>query len=340
MFSTGEITTILQEIQQAELILITTHRSPDADAMGSSLGLQQILSANTPAKVIALVPDAFPDFLNWMPGAPDALVYDQQTETGNALLRQANLIFCLDYNHPSRTGSMEMELRKAPGLKVMIDHHQEPDHFAQYRWSDTAASSTCELVVSVMDTFGWAKVLNQPIATCLYTGIMTDTGSFRFSATTAHTHRVISRLMETGIQQWKIHESLFNQNTFEKLRLWGHAFLNKLKVMPEFRTAYIYLKEEELKLFGFREGDLEGLVNFALSIRGVTLGALFSERGGKIRISFRSVGSFSVNRFARLYFNGGGHENAAGGSSQITMEETLEQFETLLQEYRDELNAQ
>jgi bifunctional oligoribonuclease and PAP phosphatase NrnA len=339
MFSPGELSQISHQINQAKLIVITTHRNPDADAMGSSLGLKHILEKSSTARVQVLVPDSFPAFLNWMPGSDQSMVFDQDANSGGQNLAMADMVFCLDYNHPSRTAVMEESLRKSEGTKVMIDHHQEPDTFADFRWSDTKASSTCELIVSFMDAMGWQELLDQQIATCLYTGIMTDTGSFRFSATTSYTHQVIARLMETGIRQWTIHEAIFNQNTFEKLRLWGHAFLNKLEVMPDCHTAFIALSAEELGLFAHEEGDLEGLVNYALSIRGMTLGVLFSERKGKIRISFRSVGAFSVNRFARNYFEGGGHENAAGGVSNLSLEETVARFKTLIRQHKDELLA-
>jgi phosphoesterase RecJ-like protein len=339
MFSTGQLSNISNTLSQSDLIVITTHRNPDADAMGSSLGLKHLLSKKISAEIVVLVPDRFPAFLNWMPDAGQTKVFDQDRENAKALLSRANVIFCLDYNHPSRTSSMEEELRKASGLKIMIDHHQEPDDFAAYRWSDTKASSTCELIVSFMDALGWQASLDKDIATCLYTGIMTDTGSFRFSATSPLTHRTIARLMETGIQQWKIHEAIFNQNTYQKLKLWGYAFLHKLEVLPEYNTAFIALNAEELSHYQHEEGDLEGLVNYALSIKGMTMGALFSERDDKIRISFRSVGKFSVNSFARKHFNGGGHENAAGGTSTISLEETIQKFRNSLVEYREALNA-
>lgn len=338
MYTPSQVNELKERITTAPSIVITAHRNPDADALGSTLGLFHFLKRISAVPVVVLLPDPFPVFLSWMPGSDEIRIFDRDPEKGKQLLREAGVIFCLDYNHPARTAKMEESLREAPALKVMIDHHQQPDAFAQLIWSDPSASSTCELIVHFIDLLGESDRIDREIATCLYTGIMTDTGSFRFSATTAQTHHVIARLMEKGIQHWKIHEAIFNQNSFDKLRLWGHALSNKLTVLPGFRTAYIALSEEELKQYNYREGDLEGLVNYALSIRGMVMGALFTERNGKIRISFRSVGSFSVDRFARAHFEGGGHENAAGGTSYESLEATVDRFIQLLPSWAEALN--
>lgn len=340
MFNRQQIGEILELIGSGRPIVITAHKSPDADALGSALGLYFILSKITKAPISMIVPDSFPDFLDWMPGSGEIKVFDKNPEECYALLKDAGLIFCLDYNHPSRTGNVEEPLRAAMAPKVMIDHHQQPDSFAKYIWSDTLASSTSELIVHFLDALEKSDLLDRDISTCLYTGIMSDTGSFRFSATTAQTHRIIARLMETGFQHWKIHEYIFNQNSLEKLQLWGHALANRLFTVPELRTSYIRISANDLIQFNYREGYLEGLVNYALSIKGTVLAVLFTERKDKIRISFRSVGDFNVNKFAREYFNGGGHINAAGGSSDGTLDETVQRFLNVLPEVEQELLAQ
>lgn len=333
MLSDAELSEISLLLSQARKVVITTHRSPDADAMGSSLGMMHLLREIINAEIHVVVPDPYPEFLSWMPGSNEALAYTVEDQNCKKMLIEADLIFCLDFNHPSRTDAMEGILNSSSAVKIMIDHHQEPDHFARYRWSDTSASSTCEMIIWFMDAMGWQESLNKIISTCLYTGIMTDTGSFRFSSASSKTHKTISRLMEFGIEHWKIHEAIFNQNTLNKLRLWGFAFLNKLVVLPQYKTAYISLSESELEQYKYQDGDLEGIVNYALSLKGVVFGVLFSEKKNKIRISFRSIGAFSVNNFSRSHFNGGGHENAAGGVSERTLSETIEHFTKLLAQY-------
>lgn len=333
MFSEQDNQQLLERIQTASSIIIVVHRNPDGDALGSSLGLQHFLKESFQKSAMVVVPDAFPDFLNWMPGSDSIFVADNQAVEAEKLLNEADVIFCLDFNDASRVAALEKPLSESKAFKVMIDHHRNPSGFCDLVYSDISASSTSEMVLRWIVELKKESLLNKDMASCLYTGIMTDTGSFRFESCTSVTHRMVALLLDTGIEHWTIHELLSNQNSLEKLQLWGLAFKDKLVHLPEYRTAYIYLTEKELQSHQYKEGDLEGLVNFALSIKNTLMGVLFSERNGRIRISFRSVGSFPVNELSSKHFSGGGHLNAAGGVSDLSLNETVEKFKALLSEY-------
>ena len=339
MFSTSELDQIRQKIQSDLPVTIVVHRNPDGDALGSSTGLKLYLEKRYQRPVQIVIPDPFPQFLDWLPCANETLEFEAHPAKTEEVLNQSGIVFCLDFNHPSRVGAMEDVLRKSEAFKVMIDHHQEPDSFCNFMYSDTKASSTCEMVIEFILADGGQEYIDASIARCLYTGIMTDTGSFRFSATQAQTHRLTALLMETGFEHWKIHEAIFNQNSLSKLQLWGYAMSNKMFYVDGLNTCYIVVNEEELKEYSYQEGDLEGLVNYALSIRGTVLAALFSERKGRIRISFRSIGDFPANQLSKKYFNGGGHINAAGGSFEGTLDAAVEQFLHILPEYKTQLLA-
>jgi len=312
---------------------IIVHRNPDGDALGSSLGLKAYLKDAYSIDAQVIVPDDFPEFLNWMPQSSSILVAEKNPQLAKDFLQKADLVFCLDFNHPSRVGELSESLVQSPAYKVMIDHHQNPDSFCDATWSETTASSTCEMVTDWILNDKGDLFLSADTAKCLYTGIMTDTGSFRFQATTAHTHQLSAMLLSKGINHWLIHESLMNQNTLQKLQLWGFALSNCLEVIPEYHTSFIYLSQENLIKYGYQEGDLEGLVNYALSIRGTRLAAVFSERKGKVRISFRSIGDFKVNELSGSYFSGGGHINAAGGVSEESLDQAIIKFKSVLNQY-------
>jgi len=324
-------------LTQGKSAAIVSHRGPDGDSLGSSLGLKLFLEKQFGVSATVIVPDAFPGDMSWLPGAGKIKIFENSVEECSTFLKNTEVIFCLDFNQAARVFDMEQPLRDSPATKIMLDHHQQPEAFVKWTWSDVTASSTCEIVYQLIAAWGMEAAVDRDIATCLYTGIMTDTGSFRYSVTSASTHRVVAALLDTGIEQWKIHETIFNQNSQRKLRLWGYALAEKLVVVDQYRTAYISLDMDELERFGYEDGDLEGLVNYALSIRSMVVGILITRRKNKIRISFRSVGDFSVNKFARSHFSGGGHENAAGGTFEGTLAETLEHITSVLPLYKDQL---
>jgi len=307
-------------------ILLTTHKSPDGDAIGSSLALYLYLKSMG-HDVTVSVPDDMPGFLKWMPGSDDILIFAKHKKSFEEKLNNAEIVFALDYNHFKRTGNeMEKLLTSSNALKIMIDHHQSPDDFMKYRVWDVMASSTAQLVWDFIVALSGKKAVDKIIGECLYTGIMTDTGSFRFTTCTAHTLRITADLLELGVRGDLIHQRVYDQNSLNRIHLMGYA-LEKIVLMPEYYTAYISLSKEELKKFNYQPGDTEGLVNKVLSVKGVNVAALITEKENQVRMSLRSVGDFSVNQFSRTYFNGGGHEHAAGGILEMNLDEALMYFE-------------
>ena len=333
-----DFTDIKKLLNTEHNIVIVTHKNPDGDAVGSSLGLYHFLSTYQ-QNVQVIVPNDYPSFLKWMPGHETILKFDTQTKASEEYIKKADIIFTLDFNAFHRAGGMEKPLEESKALKIMIDHHQEPEPYAKYMYSDVNMSSTAEMIYHFIDELEGLTHMNREIATCLYTGIMTDTGSFRFSSTTSLTHQVIAHLIDAGARNSDIHNHVFDSNSYNRLQLLGCA-LSNLKVIPESRTAYITLSQEELNKHHFRKGDTEGFVNYGLSLENVVLAAIFIEdkQEGIVKISLRSEGNFSVNAMARAHFNGGGHINAAGGKSHLSLKETVEKFISILPEYNKALN--
>ncbi|MCB0397570.1 MAG: bifunctional oligoribonuclease/PAP phosphatase NrnA [Flavobacteriales bacterium] len=326
-------------LAKPQKIIITTHTHPDGDAMGSSLALWQYLTSKG-HDVTVITPTGYPDFLHWLKGHEEVLVYNMHDGTKaktERLMKKADVIFSLDYNDPKRIDDMCDMLTAASAVKVLVDHHPEPKDFASLMLWDTTASSTCELIHRLICGLGGEKEITTDMAACMYTGIMTDTGSFRFPATSPTTHRVVAALLETGLQHTLIHERIFDAYSESRTRLLGFSLKDKLVVLPEYKTAYITLTRAELDEFNYENGDTEGLVNYAYAIKGILFGALFMEKGNMVKLSFRSKGDFAVNEMARDHFDGGGHRNAAGGSSALSMEETVKKFTELLPRYKDKL---
>jgi phosphoesterase RecJ-like protein len=311
-------------------IAIVTHKNPDGDAIGSSLGLFHYLKKYN-HNVRVVVPNDFPDFLKWTPGAAEILVYDKNQAQAKDVLEAATIVFTLDFNAFHRTGEVATVLEKLATCFVMIDHHQEPDEYAEFTYSDVRMSSTCEMVYHFINGLNDVDLIDENIASALYLGIMTDTGSFRFSSTTATTHQVVADLIYKGAKNTQIHEHVYDANSHNRLLLLGRA-LSKLTIHPESNMAYIALSKKDLQEFHYQKGDTEAVVNYALSVKGIKVAALFKENmdDSIIRISFRSKGDFSVNTLAREHFNGGGHTNAAGAISTVGMEKTIEKFISIL----------
>ncbi|MCF6130050.1 bifunctional oligoribonuclease/PAP phosphatase NrnA [Flavobacterium sp. AS60] len=311
-------------------IAIIPHRSPDGDAMGSTLALYHfLLKLNHKPTVIS--PNDFPNFLAWLPSSETVLIYENDKENCTKILKEAELVFTLDFNALHRTGEMEQVLNKLSAPMIMIDHHQKPDTYATVTYSDTTIGSTCEMVYNLISFLDKKALLDKTIATCIYTGITTDSGSFRFPSTTSTTHRIVAELIDLGIDNSEIHNLLFDDNSANRLQLLGRALQN-IKVFPEYKTSYITLSQKELDEFHYQKGDTEGVVNYGLSIKGINFAAIFIEHKDEniIKISFRSQGNFDVNKFAREHFNGGGHVNAAGGKSIESMKATTNKFEDLI----------
>ena len=310
-------------------IVIVTHWSPDGDAMGSSLGLYNYLIQKK-HKVTVITPNDYPSFLFWLPGNNKVINFSSSAKPAKTAVAKADIIFCLDFNSLKRIDALGNEVGKSKALKCIIDHHLQPDDFADFMLHDIQACSTCELIYDFMELMGDKKLINKKISNCLYTGIMTDTGSFRFPSTKSKTHRIVADLIEAGAENSEIHNRIYDGNTEDKLKLLGYCLAEKLTVFKEYGTAFFSLSADELKRFNYKKGDTEGVVNYALSIEGINFAAFFVERDGEIKTSFRSKGDFNVNLFARKHFNGGGHANAAGGMSELTLDETIIKFVSLL----------
>jgi len=320
-------------------IVIVPHRNPDGDAMGSTLGLYHYLKLNNHNAVV-MAPNDYPDFLKWLPGDDTVLKFEIKQEESNVLIENADLIFTLDFNAFHRAGHQMAEvLEKSTAIKIMIDHHQQPDDYAKYTYSDVLMSSTCEMVYNFIEMLGDKDKIDATIATCLYVGIMTDTGSFRFPATTSRTHEVIGYLIKKGADNSQIHNNIYDTNSYSRLQLLGRVLQN-LKVIPELRTAYTTLSQAELDEFNFKKGDTEGFVNYALSLKDIIFAVIFIENQQDqiIKISLRSKGEFSVNEFSRSHFHGGGHTNAAGGRSEDDMATTINKFISILPQYKQDLS--
>ncbi|WP_405327216.1 bifunctional oligoribonuclease/PAP phosphatase NrnA [Leeuwenhoekiella sp. LLG6367-2.1] len=319
-------------------IVIVPHKNPDGDAMGSTLGLLQYLNKKG-HRATVVSPNDYPKFLKWLPFEDSVIKYDLQNQQALRLIKEADLIFTLDFNSLSRVGDMSVILEKSSAQFVMIDHHQQPDDYAVVTYSDVTICATCQMVYHTIEMLGDKDLIDADIATCLYTGIMTDTGSFRFRSTSSLTHTVIASLIEKGADNAFIHEQIYDANSFSRMQLLGTALTN-LKVLPEYRAAFITLSQDELDEHSYQKGDTEGFVNYGLSLDNIKIALIFIEnkQEGIIKISLRSKGDFSVNEMSRSHFHGGGHTNAAGGKSDLSLEDTVAYFISILPQYKDALN--
>jgi phosphoesterase RecJ-like protein len=326
-------------LETSKNIVIIGHRNPDGDAMGSTLGLKHYLDKKGHHTTV-VIPNGYPDFLHWLPGSENTYRFDRQNSQSQKAINSSEIIFLLDFNAFHRVGyDMQSTLEKYPNDFAMIDHHQQPDE-VKYMYSDVDICATCQMVYQFIEMNNDLELIDEEIATCLYTGIMTDTGSFRFKSTTSSTHRIIADLIDKGAQNNKIHNNVYDSNSYGRLLLLGQA-LSNLQIFPEYKTAFITLTEAEKKKFDFQKGDSEGVVNYALSLKGIIFAAIFIEDTEQktIKISFRSKGCLSVNQFSRNHFNGGGHDNAAGGKFDGSMKEAIQLFKELLPTYENELNS-
>ncbi len=318
-------------------IVITTHQNPDADALGSSLGLAAYLKKKGHFPTV-ITPTDYPDFLKWMPNEPDVINFEgDRQDLAKKLIAKAEMIFCLDFSALNRIKGMEEYVKQSAAQKVLIDHHQQPENFANFVFWNEKAAATCELIYQLIEKLGDVELIDTSLAECLYAGLVTDTGSFRFDSTTEEIHRIAGELITKGVRPNDIHRKIFDSNSFERMKFLGFALGEKLTHLPEFNVAYMAISKEELGRFSSKNGDTEGIVNYGLAIKGVVMAAIFTERDDMIRISFRSVDTFSVSEFSRNHFNGGGHKNAAGGRSHASLSQTVEKFLGLLPQYQSAL---
>ncbi|MDR3273319.1 MAG: bifunctional oligoribonuclease/PAP phosphatase NrnA [Flavobacteriaceae bacterium] len=332
MFSSQELQKIRQLINNAESeILILTHYNPDGDAIGSALGMKHFLKKlGKDASVI--VPNEYPKFLKWLPMSKEIAIAEHREKFTEIAFRKSALIFCLDFNTAFRINNLEQKLIQSPAVKILIDHHQQPDEF-DFVYSDTTQPATCQMVYKFIDALGETDKIDETIATCLYTGILTDTGSFRFRNTTSETHRIIADLIDKGAQPDEIASNVLDSNTPGRIKLLS-TVLNSMEYIEEKKTVILSLTREKLKEYSYQKGDTDGFVNYGLSVIGVKFVGFFMEdlKQDYIKISFRSKDDFDVNQFARQHFNGGGHINAAGGRSELSLRETVEKFKQIVNE--------
>lgn len=326
------IANILSLLPQPAKVVITMHQKPDADAMGSALGLWHFLK-KFGHEVTVISPTNWAPWLNWMPGCAEVLNFEKQRELSIELINSAQYLFCLDFNIFHRTKSMAPFLAAFNGIRVLIDHHEQPDtpNF-HYGISDITKSSTSEMVYDFIVAAGKDSWIDEYIAQCLYAGVVADTGSFRFASTHASVHLMVARLMETGFNHAEVHSNLFDNFLENRLRFIGHVLTNCLEFIYEYNTALIAIPKHDILRFEIKTGDTEGLVNLPLSVQGIKLVGLVIDRDEERKWSFRSKGAFDCNTFARTYFNGGGHFNASGGSTKDSFKDTVTKFKSAVRE--------
>jgi phosphoesterase RecJ-like protein len=334
--NTDQLKQLGELLKSPKRIIITTHRSPDGDAVGSSLALYHYLLKKG-HDVNVITPDDYPEFLHWLPGNDKVICFARERKRAAELTSNAELIFCLDFNALNRLWEFRPFVEKVNVPVVMIDHHQEPEQFATFTFLDVTASSTAQLIYEFIEGLNDLALLDRTIGDCLYTGIVTDTGSFKFPSTSQKTHQVAAEIKRLGSDTTAIHNLIYDNSSEDRLRLLGYALSAKLQVFKTYNTAIISLSKEELDRFNYRTGDTEGIVNYALSIKGIVLAVLITEKKGEARLSLRSKGDFSVNEMARTYFSGGGHRNAAGGIHALPVEAVVDKIKSILPEYKGKL---
>ena len=319
------------ELNKSRKVVITTHRGPDGDALGSSLCLYHLLTS-LEHSVHIITPNDYPEFLHWMPGNDNVIEYTKSPEKAKKITEEAELIVMLDFNNTSRLDKYESCVVESSAKKILIDHHQNPDHnCADIVISNSKASSTCELLYELLEEMQYVKNIDKDMADCLYVGIMTDTGSFKYSSTSYRTHEIISELIKKGAENSKIHDRVYDSITADRMKLLGYCLNEKLQLYTDNNSAIISLNKKELEQFNFKKGDTEGIVNYALAINNIIFAAFIVEREEAVKLSLRSKGNFRVDKIANEYFNGGGHMNAAGGVSNLPLDKTIKLVEGIIE---------
>jgi bifunctional oligoribonuclease and PAP phosphatase NrnA len=316
-------------LKRADTVAILSHQGPDGDAVGSSLAMAEFLL--TQGKHVQVIfPDPFPDFLRWMPGSEKSLFYSLQPKACELFLTKSDVIICLDFNHLKRMGRLGEVVANSPAKRIMLDHHPEPDEFAEVQMSYPSIASTSELVFRYICRSGSFDEMTKKCAECIYTGMMTDTGAFSYNSNKTEMYYIVSELINKGVDKDAIYSRVYNTWSADRMRLMGFVLHQRMKVYPEFNTAILHLSLEDLKKYNYQIGDTEGFVNLPLSISGIVFSVFVREEAGRIKLSFRSQGTFPVNKVAAELFNGGGHLNAAGGEFEGTLEEALCKLEEAL----------
>ena len=323
---------IKDALNKPQEIIITTHQSPDGDAIGSSMALYHYLKKKG-HNVTVIVPDDFPSFLKWLDPNNTIVVFEKEQEKATQLIEQSSLVFTLDFNDLKRVGNMQCVLENCSQPLAMIDHHLHPKDYAGYIKSDTSSCSTAQLIYEFIEELGDEELIDAQIGEGIYCGIMTDSGSFRFPSVNHETHEIAAKLIKKGVNHAYIHQRVYDVNTLNRLYLIGYALSQKLEVLPNIPVAVIALSNKELAEFKPQKGDTEGLVNYALSIKGIKMAAFIREDKNKVKLSFRSKGNVPVNEFSAAYFEGGGHQNAAGGVYYGSVEDAVQLFKSKITDF-------
>ncbi len=327
----------IQYLASAKNIVLLSHKNPDGDALGSGLALYQYFKEKK-ISVNFVLPNQLPDYLDWMPNVQNVITYNTQKELALKVISQTDLIIMVDFNHSSRLDKMAEIVLESKAPKIMIDHHPYPESISDILYSRVSASSTAEMVFEFITAINNGEKLSKEIAECLFLGIVTDTGSFSYNSSNPFTFEVVSELLKSGIDKDFVIDKVYNNHSHSRLRLLGYCLNDNMKVLPELSTAYIYLSQADLEKYNFEPGDTEGFVNYPLSIKGIVFSAIFIEKDGYTKCSFRSKGKFPANKVSGDHFNGGGHLNAAGGESKASLKDTIDKFERVLPEYSNFLN--
>ena len=330
----GKIKELKKLLSKEKKIIITTHTNPDGDAIGSSLGLYHFLK-KTNHNVNVVTPNRHPEFLNWVPGCDDIIIYEENKELGKKLIDNCDLLFTLDFNNLNRSGLVGENINLKKHEIIMIDHHQSPSDYSKITFSYPQISSTCELIFKLITRLTDIDLIDKDISTCIYLGMMTDTGSFQYNSVNSETHSILSVLMDKGIDHSKVYNNIYNSNNLSKLRILGSA-LNNLNQIKESKTTYMTLTKRQLVDNNYKKGDTEGLVNYGLSLKNIDFTAIFIEdidEVNNIKISFRSKNLFPCDKFAKKFFNGGGHKNAAGGKYLGSIDNAVTKFKSSLKDF-------
>ena len=334
----NEIFTALKNLlgEGGKKIVVVPHENPDGDAIGSAIGLAEVMK-NVGHEIYIISPGDYPEFLKWFSSDVEILIYDKNKAHAKEVVAKADIMFCVDFNDAKRAGKLERHILDFDRPKILIDHHPHPVDFCDYMVSEPSYSSTAELIYDVVKQAKFETFVNRKAAEALYTGIMTDTGSFSHNTSNPNTFKVVAELMVYGINTDKIQSNVYHNFSASRMKLLGYCLNEKMKVFPEYRSAVIYISRKELEQFNFEPGDTEGFVNYPLSINNIVFSALFIEKEDFVKASFRSKGNFPANAFSKDHFEGGGHLNAAGGETKLTLDEAVEKFRQLLEQYKHQL---
>ncbi len=330
MVEVETIHSFAETLESAKNIVIVNHRKPDGDAMGSSLGLYHYLLKKYHVSVTLITPTDYPQFLWWLPGNDEVLNFETNDKKATALISKADLVFCVDFNKPHRAEKLGELILLSKAAKVLVDHHPEPERVFDFYFHDVEATSSSEIVYDLIRKLGDQNYMDKEVATCIYTGLMTDTDNFRIPNTTSKSHIIAADLIDRGVDNAAIYSNVYETYSENRLRFFGYCILEKMDYLSDLNTGIIAIEREDIYKFHIKTGDTEELVNYPMKIKGTRLAVLIAQRPNEVKLSFRSKGNIDVNEFAKTYFKGGGHKNASGGSSEVSVAETKKNLIDLL----------